>query len=226
MFTMRVILFGATGMIGQGVLRECLLSPSVEKVLTIGRTKSNQTHKDGKLLEIAHRDLEDYRAIEDQLVGYDACFFCLGISSAGMNEADYTKITYDYPLAAARALVKKNPHMVFLYVSGAGTDSSEKGSSMWARVKGKAENALFQIPFRAVYAFRPAFIQPLHGIRSRTKLYRILYAILTPFYPLLQAFPKYVTNTERIGRAMLAVAQKGSDKRILENAEINAAASF
>src|SRR5579864_1453935 len=175
---MKVILFGATGMVGQGVLRECLRDPRVEAVLAVGRSATGQSHP--KLSELVQQDLFAYSANEARLKGYDACFFCLGVSSAGMSEADYRHITYDLTLAAAETLVRLNPAMTFIYVSGAGTDSSERGSSMWARVKGATENALLRLPFKAAYMFRPGVIRPLHGIRSKTPLYRAFYMAAAP----------------------------------------------
>ena len=216
-----MILFGATGMVGQGVLRECLLDPTVREVLSIGRSASGQ--QDPKLRGLIHADFLDYSAIESQLAGFDACFFCLGVSSAGLTEQQYTRSTYDFTLAAARALARLNPEMTFIYVSGMGTDSSERGRSMWARVKGKTENDLLRLPFKAVYMFRPGVIVPLHGVKSKTKLYRFFYAVLGPLLPLLSGrFPKYVTTTEQIGRAMIKVAKDGWPKPILESSEINA----
>ncbi|MFP2928935.1 NAD(P)H-binding protein [Pyxidicoccus sp. 3LG] len=221
---MKVILFGATGMVGQGVLRECLRDEGVERVLVIGRSATGQQH--AKLREVVHEDLTDYSALEGELSGYDACFFCLGVSAAGMSEQDYTRVTYDFTLAAARVLARLNPGMTFIYVSGTGTDSSEKGRAMWARVKGRTENALLGLPFKAKYMFRPGFIQPMHGIVSKTKLYRVGYAVMGPLYPAMKAlFPKYVTTTEQVGRAMLRVAREGAPKTHLENADINALAS-
>ena len=218
---MKVILFGATGMVGQGVLRECLLAPDVEQVLAVGRRATGQQHE--KLRELVHENLTDYSSVEDRLTGHDACFFCLGVSSAGMSEADYRRVTYDLALAAARTLVKLNPGMTFVFVSGAGTDSTGKGRSMWARVKGETENALLQLPFKAAYMFRPAFIQPMHGVKSRTRLYRAGYAVMAPLYPVLKALlPKYVTTSEQVGRAMLRVAREGALNRVLENSDINA----
>src|SRR5580692_1814192 len=196
---MNVILFGASGMVGQGVLRECLLDPDVEKILSIGRSRTGLQHP--KLREIVHQDIANLAPIEDQLRGYDACFFTLGVSSAGMKEADYRRVTYDLTLGAARTLAALNPEMTFIYVSGLGTDSN--GRSMWARVKGETENALLQLPFKAAYMFRPGFIQPLHGVKSKTPLYRIPYAILGPFNSLFLKFPKYATTTEVLGRAMI-----------------------
>ena len=174
--------------------------------------------------DIEHADFFDFWSLTKDLTGYDACFFCLGVSSAGMSEQRYTRITYDITLAAAQTLVKLNPEMVFIYVSGMGTDSTEKGRTMWARVKGQTENALLQLPFKAAYMFRPGWIQPLHGITSRTPLYRAIYAVAGPLYPLLKAaFPNSVTTTEQIGRAMIHVAEHGAAKRILEVPDINAA---
>lgn len=216
---MKAIIFGATGMVGQGVLRECLLDPDLEAVLTIGRTPTGQKHE--KLRELAQPNLLDFSAIEGDLSGYDACFFCLGVTSAGTTEPEYERITYSIPIAAARTLLRLNPQMTFVYVSGAGADSSEKGRTMWARVKGKAENALLAMPFKATYVFRPAFIQPLHGIRSRTKIYNALYVVLRPFVPVLKAVASdYVATTEQLGRAMIAVVKRGFSKRILESRDI------
>ncbi len=218
---MKVILFGATGMVGQGVLRECLLDPEVETVLAVGRSSTGQQH--AKLQEILHKDLEDLSRIENKLSGYDACFFCLGVSSAGLNEQQYRRVTYDLTIAAAKVLVRLNPAMTFIYVSGAGTDSTERGRMMWARVKGQTENALLQMPFRAAYMFRPAYIQPLHGIKTRTRWYAVLYAVMAPLFPLWKVLlPKYVTTTECVGRAMLEVTRHGAAKRVLENQDINA----
>ncbi len=217
---MKVILLGATGMVGQGVLRECLLDPEVESVLAIGRSATGQQHK--KLHEILHKDLFDLSVIEGRLSGHDACFFCLGVSAVGMDEQAYRRVTYDLTISAAGTLAKLNPTMTFIYVSGAGTDSTERGRMMWARVKGKTENALLQMPFKAAYMFRPAYIQPLHGIRTKTKWYRALYAMMGPLYPVWKLlFPKYVTTTECVGRAMLKVAKRGAPKRVLENQDIN-----
>jgi uncharacterized protein YbjT (DUF2867 family) len=218
---MKVVLFGATGMIGQGVLRECLLDASVERVLTIGRSPTGR--QDPKLREIAVKDFAALAGMDAELSGYDACFYCLGVTSAGMSEADYRRVTYDMALDAARALVARNPGMTFIFVSGTGADSTERGRIMWARVKGATENALLAMPFKAVYVFRPGFVQPLHGITSRTRLYSVFYSILAPLYPALKALlPRYITTTETIGRAMIAAAARGSAKRIHENPDINA----
>ncbi len=219
--TMKVILFGATGMVGQGVLRECLLDRDVESVLAVGRSKSGKQHE--KLQQRGLRDLADLSPIAADLPGQDACFFCLGVSAAGMTEADYRRITYDLTMSVARTLAASSPAMTFIYVSGTGTDSTARGRSMWARVKGETENALLELPFKASYMFRPGFIQPLHGIVSKTKLYRAIYAVLGPLYPLLNALlPNYVTTTECVGRAMIEVAKRGASKKLLENRDINA----
>ena len=221
MCVMKVILFGATGMVGQGALRECLLDPGVEKVLAIGRRATGQRHQ--KLREIVHRDFFDFSTIEGELAGYDVCLFALGVSSAGMSEPDYVRVTYDVTMAAASAILRNNPALTFVFVSGASTDSTEKGRVMWARVKGRTENALLRLPFKASYMFRPAYIQPLHGIVSSTKLLRVMYAVVGPLYPVWKAlFPDYVTTTEVLGRAMIAVARNGYSKRVLENRDINA----
>jgi uncharacterized protein YbjT (DUF2867 family) len=216
---MKVLLFGATGMIGQGVLRECLLDPGVESVLAVGRTASGQRHE--KLRDLAHQDLLNLSAVENELRGFDACFFCLGVTSAGMKEEQYSRITYGITLAAAETLARLNTGMTFVYVSGMGADSSEQGRVMWARVRGKTENAVLRLPFKG-YIFRPAAIVPLHGIKSRTAVYRVFYVVLRPILPLLEAlFPKYVSTTEKIGRVMLKVARTGAPKRVLENWDIN-----
>jgi uncharacterized protein YbjT (DUF2867 family) len=216
----KVILFGATGMVGQGVLRECLLDRDVDAVLTIGRSATGQRH--AKLQEIISTDLFNLSPIEGRLAGYDACFFCLGVSAAGMNEQDYRRLTYDLTISVATTLVRLNPGMTIIYVSGAGADSSERGRMMWARVKGKTENDLLKMPFRAAYMFRPGYIQPLHGIRTKTKWYGALYAVMGPLYPLWKRLlPNYVTTTECVGRAMINVARQDAPKRLLENQDIN-----
>ena len=221
---MKVILFGATGMIGQGVLRECLLSPDVQLVQTIGRSATGGNNQ--KLREIVRQDLFDYSGMTADLTGFDACFFCLGVSSAGMKEEDYERVTYGITLAAAKTLAPLNPDMTFIYVSGMGTDSTEQGRVMWARVKGKTENALLRLPFKAVYLFRPAGIQPLHGIKSKTKLYRMMYAFSATLCPFLNAnFPHYLTTTEKVGRAMINVTMRGYPKKVLETQDINSAAT-
>ena len=214
-----VVLFGASGMVGQGVQRECLLDSRVRSVVSIVRQPTGA--HDVKLHEIVHGDFADFDAIEAQLSGLDACFYCLGVSSSGMKEAQYSHVTYDYTLAAAGMLARRNPGMVFVYVSGAGTDGTERGSSMWARVKGRTENALLRLPFRAAYMFRPGIIQPLHGIRSKTRMYRLLYAVMAPLLPVIRAmFPDQVTTTEQMGRAMIRVAIDGYPTSVLEARDI------
>ena len=207
-------------MVGQGVLRESLLDPDVKQVLTIVRSPTGQQH--AKLRELVRTDLFDYSNIEADLTGFDACFFCLGVTSAGMTEEQYTRVTHDLTLAAATTLAKLNPAMTFVYVSGSGTDGTERSRSMWARVKGKTENDILKLPFKAAYMFRIGFIQPLHGIVSKTKVYRIFYSALKPILPLMQkAFPSQIGTTEQVGRAMLIVAKHGFPRPILEPKDIN-----
>ena len=217
---MKVILFGGSGMVGQGVLRECLIDPGVETVLSIGRSPLGVQHP--KLREIIHGDFTDYSAIRPQLAGYDACFFCLGVSSIGMDEERYRRLTYDITLAAARALARLNPGMTFTYVTGAGADSTEQGRVMWARVKGKTENDLLKLPFKAAYMFRPGAIQPLHGVRSKTAWVQGIYVATAPLLSFLhQVAPNYVTTTEEVGRAMLNVVRHGYPKPVLEMEDIH-----
>jgi uncharacterized protein YbjT (DUF2867 family) len=221
---MKVVLFGATGMIGQAVLRECLADPDVTAVLSIGRRPGGTQH--AKLREIVHADLVDLGPIEAQLAGFDACFFCLGSTSVGMTEAEYTRVTYDVAMAAATALSRQSPGMTFVFISGRATDASEQGKTMWARVKGKTENAIARLPFKATYMFRPGYIQPVHGEKSRTAWTRNTYLLAGWLYPLWKLlFPGYVTTTEKLARAMLAVARRGTDKHVLEVADINRVAA-
>jgi uncharacterized protein YbjT (DUF2867 family) len=216
---MNVLLFGATGMVGQGVLRECLSDPGVVAVVTVGRTATGQRHQ--KLKEVVSPDLMDLSKFTSQLTGFDACFFCLGVSALGMTEEQYSKVTYDLTLSVARTLGRLNPNMTFIYVSGQGTDSTERGRTMWARVKGKTENALLALPIKT-YMFRPGAIIPLHGIRSRTPWYNAMYAVARPLFPVLKRiFPDSVTTTEQLGKAMIAVARSGSSLRVLETPDIN-----
>ena len=217
---MKVIVFGATGMVGQGVLRECLIDPGIDRVLVIGRSPTGV--RNAKLVEIIHDDFSNYSAIEAQLTGFDACFFCLGVSSIGMSEERYRHLTYDLTLAAATTLAKINPQMTFIYVTGAGTDSSEQGSRMWARIKGKTENDLFKLPFKAAYMFRPGAIQPLHGARSKTAWVQAVYTATWPLWSVLRRIsPSLVTSTEQIGRAMIRVAREGYPRKVLEMEDIN-----
>jgi uncharacterized protein YbjT (DUF2867 family) len=217
---MKVILFGATGMVGQGVMRECLIDPKVETVLAVGRSPTGV--QNAKLREIVHDNFLDFSAIASQFAGYDACFFCLGVSSVGMSEERYRHLTYDITLAAATTLSKLNPGMVFVYVTGQGTDSTEQGRLMWARVKGKTENDLLKLPFKAAYMFRPAGIQPLHGVRSRTAWVQAIYVVASPLLTWLdRVAPKYMTTTEQVGRAMIKVARDGYPKPVLESEDIN-----
>ena len=218
---MKVILFGATGMVGQGCLRECLIDPEVETVLAVGRSPAGV--QSAKLREIVHDNFLDFSAIESQLAGFDACFFCLGVSSVGMSEERYRHLTYDITLAAATTLSKLNPGMVFVYVTGQGTDSTEQGRLMWARIKGKTENDLLKLPFKAAYMFRPAGIQPLHGVKSRTAWVQAIYVVASPLLTWLdRVAPKYMTTTEQVGRAMIKVARDGYPKPVLESEDINA----
>ena len=217
---MKVILFGATGMVGQGVLRECLVDPGIEQVLVIGRRATGQPH--AKVREVLLADLFAVPTLGQALDGYDASFYCLGVSAVGMTEEAYRRVTCDLTLLIGRCLVERNPGMTFVYVSGTGTDRTERGRSMWARVKGATENAISELPFAATYMFRPGYIQPMDGITSNTALYRAIYVVMGPLYPLLdRLFPRYITSTERVGRAMIAVARHGAPTHVLENREIN-----
>ena len=211
-------------MIGQGVLRECLIHSDVARVVTVGRRPTGQKHV--KLSELVCPDLANLAPLEPQLTGFDACFFCLGVSVLGMTEEQYTRVTYDLTTSVAKTLVRTSPGLTFIYVSGAGTDSSERGRAMWARVKGRTENALLSLPFKAAYMFRPGAVMPLHGIRSATRWYNAMYLGLRPLYPILRRVaPTMITTTERLGRAMLAVARRGYSGPILEMADINRSAS-
>ena len=217
---MNVLIFGSTGMVGDGVLHDCLADPRVTSVLAVVRSPLSVSHP--KLQERRRTDFFSYADLAGDLTRTDACFFCLGVSSAGMSEADYYRSTFDLTLAAARALAAAKPGATFCYVSGEGTDSSERGRIMWARVKGKTENALLALPLQA-YMFRPGIIRPRPGTRSKTRWYRVAYAVLDPIFPLLQRiFPTHVTTSENVGRAMIGVAANGYEKRILENTDINA----
>ena len=207
-------------MIGSGALRECLADPGVEEVVSIVRT-AGAVH-DPKLREIVHGDFLDFSSIgPTAFAGVDAVFFCLGIASVGMSEADYTRITYGITLAAAQTLLQSSPSATFIYVSGAGADSSERSRTMWARVRGRTENALLRLPLKACI-FRLALIQPVHAAVSRTRSYRLFYAVAAPLIPLLRAlFPRLVTNTELVGRAMLEVARHGAPRQLLDSRDVN-----
>ena len=211
----KAIITGVTGMVGEGVLHECLLHPDVESVLVINRKPCGVNHQ--KLSEIIHKDFSDLSAIENQLTGYNACYFCAGVSSVGKKENEYTRITYDLTLNFARTLLKLNPDMIFCYVSGSGTDSTEKGRLMWARVKGKTENDLMKLGFKDAYMFRPGLIKPTKGLKNTYKSYMLF----TPFYPIFRKlFPKFVVTLEEIGLAMINVTLFGSDKKVLECKDI------
>ncbi len=220
---MNVLVFGATGMTGGGVLLECLDDAAVERVTVVGRSPCGVGHE--KVREIVHADLFDLDPIVDRLTGFDACFFCLGVSAVGLSEEAYSRVTYDLTLAVAGVLVERNRGMTFCYMSAAGADHTEQGRFMWARVKGRTENALLKLPFKAAWMFRPGYIQPMRGIRSRTRLYNIAYAIAGPVYPLWKRlFPDTVTTTVDLGRAMIHVVEQGYPRPVLENPDINALA--
>jgi len=217
---LRVVLFGATGMIGSGVLQACLDDPAVSSVLSLSRSGSGRSHP--KLQECLHSDFFNYDAIAGRLAGYNACLFALGVSSLGMSEADYSRVTYDLTLAAAEAMLKANPGSSFCYISGKSTDSTEKGSAMWARVKGRIENKLLGMDFHPAVMLRPGGIQPMKGFQSRTRWYRIFYMLMGPLMPLLVKFsPGAATTAERLGRAMLIAARGEAGKPILESLDIN-----
>ena len=210
-------------MVGEGVLHDCLADQRVTSVVAITRSPLAVSHP--KLREIRRKDFFDYRDLTQELESTDACFFCLGVSSVGMREKDYYHLTYDLTLSAASALAAAHPNATFCYVSGEGTDSSERGRRMWARVKGKTENALLALPLDA-YMFRPGFIRPRRGARSKTRWYRLAYAILNPLYPLLSKLaPRHMTTSENVAQTMIAVAVGGYEKRVLENWDINALGS-
>ena len=220
-----VVIFGATGMVGSGVLRECIEDVHVRRVLVIGRGSCSVTNP--KLRELVRADLFHYDDVQHDLTGYDACFFCLGVSAVGMDEPSYTRITLDIAASAADALGAASPGLRFCFVSGAGADSTERGRAMWARVKGRTENRLLATPTIDAYVFRPGYIQPLKGVRSRTPQYRWFYAVMGPLYPLIErVLPGYATTTVKLGRAMIGVAARGFRKRILGSREINEAAAM
>ncbi len=213
--SINVIITGATGMVGEGVLHECLQSEQVAKVLIINRRTTGIKHP--KLTEILHENFMDVSPLMPAVSGYDACFFCLGVSSVGMKEAEFSRLTYDLTIGFARLLSSQNPAMTFCYVSGAGTDSSEKGRLMWARVKGKTENTLMQLPFKAVFLFRPAIIIPTPGLKNTLKLYRY-FGWLIPLFKVL--IPNSICSLKEMGEAMIQVALTGNEKKILEVKDI------
>ena len=211
----KAIITGSTGMVGEGVLHECLLHRDVESVLVINRKPCGVQHS--KLKEIIHKDFFDLSQVEGQLTGYNACFFCAGVSSIGKTEEEYKRITYDLTLNFAKTLVKLNPDMVFNYVSGTGTDSTENGKIMWARIKGKTENDLMKLQFKDAYMFRPGYIQPIKGLKNTYKIYKVV----APFYPVFKIlFPKHVVSLEEVGQAMINSVLKGYKKKVLECADI------
>jgi len=216
---MNVIITGATGMVGKGVLLECLEHADIAKVLHIGRSSPGIQHP--KLNELIHKDFSQWGEVKDQLSGYDACFFCLGISAAGLKEEEYKTITYDYTMSLAKTLLEINPELTFNYVSGQGTDTSEKGKMMWARVKGKTENDLLKLGFKKAYMFRPGMIIPLKGIKSRTKSYQFMYDYFMWLVKLVKFIsPNSVVNTTQLGLAMIHSAQKGYDREIIAPKDI------
>jgi hypothetical protein len=211
----KAIITGSTGMVGEGVLYICLNSPDVESVLVINRKPCEVQHP--KLKETIHKNFMDLSIIEEQIVGYNACYFCAGVSSVGKSEEEYRKITYDLTLNVAKTLVRLNKHMVFTYVSGLGTDSTEKGKIMWARVKGKTENDLLNLGFKDAYMFRPGYIQPIKGMKNTYTIYKFV----SPFYPIFEKlFPKYVISLEEIGNSMINVTLNSYEKKVLENVDI------
>lgn len=217
---MNVVLFGASGMVGSALLLECLDSPFVDSVLLVGRSTSGVEHE--KLRELVHRDFLDFGPIADRLTGLDACFWCLGISAAGLKEVAYNRVTYEYTTAAARSLLERSPGIHFCLVSGFGADSSMKSEAMWKRIKGKTENAILGMGFERATVFRPAYIQPRKGVRSKTRSYRLLYRAVGPLYPILRrVFPSSVTTSDTLARAMLRVARTGAPKLVLHTPEIN-----
>lgn len=211
----KAIITGATGMVGEGVLHECLQHPLVESILVINRKPGGVSHP--KLKEIIHTDFYNFSAIENQLSGYNACFFCLGVTSVGKKEDEYYKLTYTLTMSMATPLSKLNPEMTFCYVSGASTDSTEKGSSMWARVKGKTENDLMKLPFKKVFAFRPGFMKPTKGLKNTQKLYRYI----SWLYPIGRALsPARFCTLKEVGLAMIHTVNSKENRKVLEGNDI------
>ena len=215
----KVIITGSTGMVGKGLLLECLNNEKVESVLIINRKPVGIVHN--KLIEVLHQDMYDLSAIQDQLSDYDVCYFCLGVSAVGLSEQEYKKITYDLTLSFAQTVLVTSPNITFCYISGAGTDSTEKGNTMWARVKGKTENDLLSLGFKKAYMFRPGYIQPMNDIKSKTAAYNFIYTITSPIYFLLKKLPKYVTSTNQMSTAMINIAAIKPDIGVLESKDIN-----
>ncbi len=222
---MNVVIFGATGMVGAGVLLECFADPRVTSILVVTRSPTGRTHS--KLREVLHADFFNYDTLRDDFAACDACFFCLGVTSIGMNEAQYTRVTYELTLAAARTMVQANPQMTLCFVSGVGTDSTERGRTMWARVKGKTENALLALGFKAAYMFRPGYIQPIGDVQSKTGWVQTAYDIARPLYPLInRLLPNNSTTTSNLGRAMIQVAATGYSKQVLYSSDFNTLATM
>lgn len=216
----KAIITGSTGMVGKGVLLECLDNENVDKVLLLNRRALGIEHP--KIKEIIVKDFFNLYPIKDSLKSYNACFFCLGISSAGVKAETYKKITYDLTIHLAGILSELNENMCFIYVSGTGTSTSEKSRMRWANVKGKTENDILKLPFKEAYMFRPGFIQPKKGIVSRTRLYRFIYFITSPLFPVFRIlFPTMITNTVFVGKAMINAVLHGYHKKWLENKDIN-----
>jgi uncharacterized protein YbjT (DUF2867 family) len=216
---MNVVVFGATGMIGQGVLRECLRDTAIHRVVTVGRTPPPVA--DPKLRALTVPDLFDLSSVASDLTGLDVCFYTIGVTSLGTTEAEYTRITHDLTVAIAKQLLAQNPALRFVFVSGRGTDSSEKGSVMWARVKGRTENDLFRMPLKSVTVVRPGLVVPGHGIRSRTGWYNFFYTVMRPLLPLFKGLaPGYVTTTEQLGQAMIRFARGDFDRRIVQGRDL------
>ncbi len=222
---MNVVIFGATGMVGAGVLLECFADPRVTSILVVTRSPTGRTHP--KLREVPHADFFNYDTLRADFAACDACFFCLGVTSVGMKEAEYTRVTYELTLAAARTMVQANPQMTFCFVSGVGTDSTERGRTMWARVKGKTENALLALGFKAAYMFRPGYIQPIGDVQSKTGWVQTAYDIARPLYPLInRLLPNNSTTTSNLGRAMIQVAATGYSKQVLYSSDFNILATM
>ncbi|MEM6524749.1 MAG: NAD-dependent epimerase/dehydratase family protein [Bacteroidota bacterium] len=222
---MNIIVTGASGMVGRGVLLECLDHPKIDKVLSIGRTNINLDHP--KLEQLEQKDFSDFSNQTSSIKGFDACYMCMGVSAAGLNEVRYTKITYDYTLALAKELIKLNDEMTITYVSGEGTDSSERGRTMWARVKGKTENDLLSMGFKKAFMFRPGAIIPLRGIKSRTKLYQFVYDYFMWLVRLMKWLaPNSVVNTTQIGLAMINASCNGYGQEIVRPKDIIKLAKF